>query len=127
MTEWSFCSAIYDGAWATPAVRALFADVPRTRRWLELLALLAEVQADHGVIPKDAAQDIRATCWSIEIDAGFLGECHEGYETTGHSTAGLIAAVGRRCSGSGREWFYFGATVQDIADTWLMLTLRDAR
>jgi adenylosuccinate lyase len=127
MTEWSFCSAIYGGAWATPQMRALFADGPRTRRWLDLLALLADVQADHEVIPKDAAQDIKATCQSIEIDSGFLAECQEGYDKTGHSTAGLIAAVARRCSGSGREWFYFGATVQDITDTWLMLTLRDAR
>jgi adenylosuccinate lyase len=127
MTEWSFCSSIYGGAWATPAMRALFADGPRTKRWLELLALLAEVQADHGIVPMDAAQDINATCRSIEADAGFLAECREGYETSGHSAAGLIAAVARRCSGSGREWFYFGATVQDITDTWLMLALRDAR
>ncbi|HUI19777.1 MAG TPA: adenylosuccinate lyase family protein [Methylocella sp.] len=127
MTEWSFCSGIYGSAWATPQMRALFADSPRTKRWLDLLALLAEVQADHGIIPTDAAQDIKAACQSIEIDAQFLAECREGYETTGHSTAGLIAAVARRCSGSGREWFYFGATVQDITDTWLMLTLRDAR
>ena len=127
MTEWSFGSAIYGGAWATPEMRVLFADVPRTKRWLELLTMLAEVEADHGVIPKDAAQDIKAACQSIEIDAGFLAECRQGYDTTGHSTAGLIAAVARRCLGSGREWFYFGATVQDITDTWLMLTLRDAR
>lgn len=127
MTEWSFGSAIYGGAWATPEMRALFADVPRTKRWLELLALLAEVEAEHGIIPKDAAQDIRASCNSIEIDARFLAECCEGYETSGHSTAGLVTAVARRCSGSGGEWFYFGATVQDITDTWLMLALRDAR
>ena len=72
MTEWSFGSAIYGGAWATPEMRALFADVPRTRRWLDLLALLAEVQAEHGLIPAEAAQDIRATCRSIEVDADFL-------------------------------------------------------
>ena len=59
--------------------------------------------------------------------AGFLAECREGYEATCHSMAGLIAAVARRCSGSGSEWFYFGATVQDLTDTWLMLTLREAR
>ena len=127
MTEWSFGSAIYGGAWATAEMRALFADVPRTQRWLELLALLAEVQADHGIIPADAARDIQSTCRSIKVDAGFLAECREGYEATAHSTAGLIAAVGRRCSGSGSEWFYFGTSVQDLTDTWLMLTLRDAR
>ena len=61
MTEWSFGSAIYGGAWATPQMRALFADVPRTRRWLELLAVLAETQAEYNVIPVDAARDIRVT------------------------------------------------------------------
>jgi adenylosuccinate lyase len=127
MTEWSFGSVIYGGAWATPEMRALFTDEPRTQRWLELLGLLADVQAEHGIIPIDAARDIQATCRSIEIDSGFLAECRQGYETTGHSTAGLIAAVARRCSGTGGEWFYFGATVQDIADTWLMLALREAR
>jgi adenylosuccinate lyase len=127
MTGWSFGSTIYGGAWATPEMRALFADVPRTRRWLDLLALLAEVQAEHGLIPAEAAQDIWATCRSIEVDADFLSECRDGYERTSHSTLGLIGAVARRCSGSGGEWFYFGSTVQDLTDTWLMLTLREAR
>ena len=127
MTEWSFGSAIYGGAWATPEMRALFADAPRTRRWLDLLGLLAEAQAEHGLIPAEAAQNIQATCRSIDVDADFLAECREHYEATCHSMTGLIAAVARRCSPSGGEWFYFGATVQDITDTWLMLTLREAR
>ena len=127
MTEWSFGSGVYGGAWATPRMRALFADAPRTRRWLDLLAMLAETQAEYNVIPAEAARDIRATVESIEVDAEFLRECREGYEATSHSTAGLITAFARRCAGPGAEWFYFGATVQDIADTWLMLTLREAR
>jgi adenylosuccinate lyase len=127
MTEWSFGSGVYGGAWATPRMRALFADAPRTRRWLDLLAMLAETQAEYNVIPAEAAQDIRATVESIEVDAEFLRECREGYEATSHSTAGLITAFARRCAGPGAEWFYFGATVQDIADTWLMLALREAR
>lgn len=127
MTEWSFGSAVYGGAWTTSEMRALFADIPRTRRWLDLLALLAETQAEYGIVPPEAATDIRATCRSITVDAAFLSECREGYEATSHSTAGLIAAVARRCAGPGGEWFYFGITVQDLADTWLMLALREAR
>ncbi len=127
MTGWSFGSDIYGGAWATPEMRRLFGDVARTRRWLDLLTLLAEVEAEYGVIPAEAARDIGATCGAIEVDTEFLDECREGYEATAHSTAGLIAAVARRCAGAGAEWFYFGATVQDIADTWLMLALREAR
>jgi adenylosuccinate lyase len=127
MTGWSFGSAIYGGAWATAGMRALFDDAPRTQRWVEILALLAEVQAEHGVIPQEAALDIKTTCASLRVDDAFLAECREGYEGTAHSTAGLISAIARRCSSSGAEWFYFGATVQDVADSWLMLALRDAR
>jgi adenylosuccinate lyase len=127
MTEWSFGSAIYGGAWATPQMRELFSDAPRTRKWLELLVLLAQTQAEYGVIPAEAARDITATAQSIQVDDEFLGECREGYEATSHSTAGLIKAFARRCNGPGAEWFYFGATVQDIVDTWLMMTLREAR
>jgi adenylosuccinate lyase len=127
MTDWSFSSDVYGGAWATPEMRALFADGPRTRCWLDLLALLAEVQAEFKVIPAEAARGIGDTCRSIDPDDGFLAECKAGYEATWHSTAGLIAAVARRCPGSSGEWFYYGATVQDLTDTWLMLTLRKAR
>ncbi len=127
MTGWSFGSRIYSGAWATAEMQALFDDAPRTRKWIELLVVLAELQAEYGLIPQEAAQDIRATCAALDVDDAFIAECRTGYETTAHSTAGLIAAVGRRCAASGKEWFYFGATVQDIADTWLMLALRDAR
>jgi adenylosuccinate lyase len=127
MTGWSFGSAIYGESWATPEMTSLFADAPRTRKWLDLLSLLAEVQAEHGLIPGEAARDIRTTCGSIEIDAEFLSECRSGFERTSHSTSCLIAAVARRCAGSGGEWFYFATTVQDITDTWLMLTLREAR
>jgi adenylosuccinate lyase len=127
MTGWSFGSKIYCGAWTTAEMQALFDDAPRTRKWIELLVVLAELQAEYGLIPQEAAQDIRTTCASLDVDDAFLAECRAGYEATAHSTAGLISAVGRRCAASGREWFYFGATVQDIADTWLMLALRDAR
>lgn len=127
MTGWSFASSIYGGAWSTPEMRMLFDDIPRTQKWIELLAILAEVEAEHGVIPSDAAHDIKATCASLCVDDAFLAECRAGYEATAHSTAGLISAVARRCASSGSEWFYFGATVQDVADTWLALALRAAR
>lgn len=127
MTGWSFGSRIYGGAWATAEMQALFDDAPRTRSWIDILVVLAELQAEYGLIPQIAAQDIRTTCAELDVDDAFLAECRAGYDETAHSTAGLIAAVGRRCAAPGKDWFYFGATVQDIADTWLMIVLRDAR
>ncbi len=39
-------SLIYQNSWGTAELRALFDDVPRTRCWLEILAVLAETQAE---------------------------------------------------------------------------------
>jgi adenylosuccinate lyase len=127
MTGWSFCSRVYGSAWSTPALRDLFGDQARTRRWLDLLATLAEVQGEFGLIPAESAAAVAAACRSVTLDDAFFDEFRAGYEATGHSTAGLIEAMRRRCPKGAGEWLYFGATVQDITDSWLMLALADAR
>lgn len=120
-------SQVYGNAWSTPELRAVFDEVPRTRAWLEILAVLAETQAAFGLIPSAAAADVARTCREIEPDGAFLEEVRRGFEASNHSTVGLIAAVGRRCPGESGEWLYYGATVQDLTDTWTMAALRDAR
>jgi adenylosuccinate lyase len=120
-------SLIYQNSWGTPELRALFDDVPRTRSWLEILAALAETQAEFGLIPSEAAQSIATTCRTVELDAPFFEEVREGFEATNHSTLGLIRALQRRCPRNSGEWLYYGATVQDITDTWTALVLKRVR
>jgi adenylosuccinate lyase len=120
-------SQVYGNAWSTPELRALFDEVPRTRAWLEILAVLAETQAEFGVIPAAAAADVARTLRAIEPDADFLEEVRQGFEASNHSTFGFIAAIARRCPAESGEWLYYGATVQDLTDTWLAAVLRDAR
>ena len=120
-------SLIYQNSWGTPELRALFDDVPRTRSWLEILAALAETQAEFGLIPLDAAQFVATTCRTVELDAAFFEEVRAGFETTNHSTLGLIRALQRRCPGNSGEWVYYGVTVQDITDTWTALVLQRVR
>ncbi len=127
MTGWSFGSQIYGSAWSTPALRALFDDLPRTRRWLEILATLAEVQGEFAVIPAANATAVAKACRAVVLDESFFADVRAGYETTGHSTAGLIQALRRRSPEAGGERFHFGATVQDVTDSWLMLALDEAR
>jgi adenylosuccinate lyase len=117
-------SLIYQNSWGTPEVRAIFDDVPRTRTWLEILAVLAETEAEFGLIPMDAARCVAETCRSVELDAKFFEEVRVGFEATNHSTLGLIRAVQHRCPDQSGEWLYYGATVQDITDTWMALALR---
>ena len=45
-------SQIYGGAWSTDEMRAIFDDEPRTQGWLDVIAALAEAQAEVGLIPR---------------------------------------------------------------------------
>lgn len=117
-------SLIYRGSWGTDELRAIFDDVPRTRAWIEILAVLAETQAEFGLIPPAPAAAVAATCRSTELDAAFFDEVRAGFEATNHSTLGLIRALQRRCPDEAGEWVYYGATVQDLTDTWAALALR---
>lgn len=127
MTGWSFGSQVYGSAWATPELRALFDDVPRTRRWLHILAVLAEVQGEFSLIPPESARALAAACREVTLDDAFFAEFRAGYQATGHSTAGLIEAIRSRSPAAAGEWVHFGSTVQDITDSWLMMALGDAR
>ncbi len=53
-------SAIFGHLWTTPEASALFSDAGRTQAWLQILAALAQAQADAGLIPPAAAAAIRA-------------------------------------------------------------------
>ncbi len=110
-------SAIYCNSWGTPELRALFDDAALTAGWIEVMAVLAETQAEFGLIPSAAAQQLAETCRSVQLDEAFFTEIREDFERTNHSLLGLIRALQRRCPGDSGEWLCYGATVQDITDT----------
>jgi adenylosuccinate lyase len=120
-------SVIYGSLWGSRTVRELFEEIPRTRAWLEIIAVLAEVQAEFDLIPAEAARQVAQACRALAPDAAFLDEVREGREASGHSTQGLIRALQRRLPEGAAQWVYTGATVQDVTDTWLMLALGSAR
>jgi adenylosuccinate lyase len=115
-------SVVYEHLWSTPAARARFGERGRMQAWLDILAALATAQADIGLVPRAAAEEIAATA---DIDAFDLEEIAAGTRASGHSTVGLIRAWQARLSGEAREWVYWGATVQDVTDTWTGLAMRD--
>ena len=119
-------SVVFGSAWTTAELRALFSEEARTRGWLSILATLVETQAELDLVPEPAARAVAATCRQTTVDAAFLTEVASGRERTGHSTAGLVAAIARRCPEQTGEWFYVGATVQDVTDTWTMQALQVA-
>lgn len=115
-------SRIYGHLWSTPEVAALFSDEGRTQAWLDVLAALAEAQADVGLVPRPAAEVIRSRADVSLLDLDLVAR-----ETraSGHSTVGLIHALRAVLPDDAAEWVYYGATVQDLSDTWTALVFRD--
>ncbi len=114
-------SCIYGHLWATPELRQLFDDHGRVQSWLEILAALAEAQAEVGLVPADAARAIRDHADVMLLDLDQVGAATR---STGHSTLGLIRCLSDVLPPQAREWIYYGATVQDLSDTWTAVVAR---
>lgn len=114
-------SAIFGHLWSTPEVHALLDDRGRLQSWLEILAVLAEAQAKVGLLPEKAAQQIRAHAAVERLD---LERVAEETRATGHSTLGLIHCLQEVLPEPARTWVYYGATVQDLSDTWSAVVMQ---
>ncbi len=115
-------SEIYGHSWADPVVRDLFTDRGRTAAWLQILRALALAQADLGLIPSSAAETIDA---ELRVEMLDFSAIATGTRNTGHSTAGLIEEIVRKLPSDTGRWAYYGATVQDVSDTWTGIVMRD--
>ena len=115
-------SLAYRHLWTAPELDRLFDERGRLQCWLDILAALARAQASLGIIATESARVI-----TEQADAGRLDLERIAAETrrTGHSTLGLIHELQRTVPAPAREQVYYGATVQDLTDTWFGLVLRD--
>jgi adenylosuccinate lyase len=121
MTAHPIDSGIYGHLWGTDELRELFDDEGRIQSWLQILAALAEAQAEVGLVPEEAARSIRAHADLSQLDLAHVAELTR---STGHSTLGLIRCLQEILPSSARDWVYYGATVQDVSDTWTSLILK---
>lgn len=108
-------SVVFGHLWSTDELRAVFDDDGRFQSWLDILAALAEAQAEVGLVPGEAAAAIRR-CARVELVD--LARVAAEARATGHSTLGLIRVLQQVLPEAAREWVYYGATVQDLSDTW---------
>ena len=111
----------YGHLWGTAELRAVFDERTRLQSWLDILVALARAQASLGLIPRRAAEAIAA---GADVERLNLDEVAALTRATSHSTLGLIHAFQGLLPEDAREFVYFGATVQDITDTWTALAMR---
>jgi adenylosuccinate lyase len=91
----------------------------RYESWLAVETAAAEAMAAAGLIPSEAAADIRAR-------GGFdIARIEEIEATTQHDVIAFTTAVAEKVGPSAR-WLHFGLTSSDVVDTAQALQMREA-
>ena len=102
-----------------PEMGAIWSDQRRYETWLEVELAAADAMADAGLIPKDAAAELRAK-------AGFdIARIEEIEATTQHDVIAFTTAVAEKV-GPAARWLHFGLTSSDVIDTAQALQMREA-
>jgi adenylosuccinate lyase len=107
--------------WTAPELSDVFDEPARLATWLRILQALARAQAGLGIIPADAAQTI-GTVRAEDLDLDLVAEQTR---AASHSTLGLIRGLQAVLPDGVDQWVYYGATVQDVSDTWFGMAMRD--
>jgi adenylosuccinate lyase len=87
--------------------------------WLQVETTAAQVMADAGIVPADAARDL-AEHAAFDID-----RIEEIEQTTQHDVIAFTTAVAERVGASAR-WLHFGLTSSDVVDTAQAIQMREA-
>ncbi len=107
----------------TTAMIAVFDDSATIAHALAFEAALAHAEAAEGLIATSDADAIVAACASIRIDPGELAD---EAALAGTLAIPLVARLRAAASGEAAKAIHRGATSQDVADTVLMLQVRQA-
>lgn len=109
--------------WSTEELRTIFSEENRVRKWLDFEAALANAQAELGIIPPAAAQEITAAAKIENID---ITRMAEDIRSIKHVFVPTLKQIQAQCSKAHGEWLHYGATTQDVLDTGVVLQLKEA-
>jgi adenylosuccinate lyase len=102
-----------------PEMGRIWSDQRKYETWLQVEVAAAEAMARAGIVPAEAARDIR------ERGAFDIARIEAIEETTQHDVIAFTTAVGEHVGPSAR-WLHFGMTSSDVIDTAQALQMREA-
>jgi len=102
-----------------PEMGAIWTEQRRYETWLEVELAAAEAMAEAGLVPSDAARELRA---KATFDIGRIEEIEQ---TTQHDVIAFTTAVAEKV-GPAARWLHFGLTSSDVVDTAQALQMREA-
>jgi adenylosuccinate lyase len=102
-----------------PEMGRIWSDRRRYETWLAVEIAAAEAMAEAGLVPRDAASDIR------RLGAFDVARIEEIEAVTQHDVIAFTTAVAEQVGPSAR-WLHFGLTSSDVIDTAQALQMREA-
>jgi len=115
-------SVLLQNAYGSDAIRRIFHERNMVQKWLDFESAIAQAQAELGLIPKDAADEITSKSTVNHLTPEMINEFKV---DAGHLIVSLIKAFAKMCGPAG-EHYHVGPTTQDILDTGLTLQIKDA-
>jgi adenylosuccinate lyase len=112
------------GRYSVPEMDAIFSDVARFARYLEIELHALDGQAAIGAVPVAAAAACRAR--APRVDTEFVGAVAGREAVTNHDVAAFVDVVQDRIGGAEAAWVHHGLTSSDVVDTAWCAMLRDA-
>ncbi len=105
--------------YTNPEMGAIWSDQRRYETWLQVESAAADAMAEAGIVPAEAARDIR------EKGAFDIARIEEIEQTTQHDVIAFTTAVAEKVGPSAR-WLHFGLTSSDVLDTAQALQMTEA-
>ena len=116
-------SAVFRDIFATEAMRQVWSDDNRMQKYLDFEAALARGQAQLGIIPQEACDEIVKHCKVDQID---FAKLKTQTERIGYPVLPVVPQLVELCQDGLGEWCHWGATTQDITDTATIMQIREA-
>ena len=83
----------------------------KLQTWLDVEAALAQAQAENGVIPATAAENIKANATYENLDLELMDEI---YRKVGHGFVPFVKVFVKACDPEAGKYIHFGSTTQNI-------------
>lgn len=108
--------------YSTPELLEIFDEKNRFDRWLRFEAALALSQAELGIIPEKAGEEISRKAHIELLD---LAGVAQAYTQNRNSLIPVIDGLRSICADDSGEYVHFGVTTQDVLDTAQVLEIKE--
>lgn len=109
--------------YSTEEMKRIFSEEAKIERWLKVEAILAQSQAELGIIPKEAAEEISRKASLKHVSIKRIKEIEKEID---HDLLAVVNALAEVCENNYGRFVHKGATSYDIEDTAWALAFKEA-